>query len=77
MGVFDWLFSKNQLDSRDVENIAFTVQENLKSGNYKTVQVIFNKDTETILELEESQKNYLDDVISITSTPEENYLMFF
>ncbi|ARV57515.1 hypothetical protein BZZ01_01690 [Nostocales cyanobacterium HT-58-2] len=71
MGVFDWLFSKNQLDSRDRELIALTIRENLESGNYNIVQGLFNKDTETILELEECQKNYLDNAISIISTPEE------
>jgi hypothetical protein len=69
--LFDWLFSKIKEDPHD--SLALRIKENLESGDYKVIQGIFDSPRETleIIEIEESQKNYLDNAISITSTPEE------
>ncbi len=44
----NWFQSRNYLKQSDKDNIAFTIQEKLSSGNYKTVQGIFNQRTNDI-----------------------------
>ncbi len=40
--IVDWFPSRSAINLADKDNIAFTLQSKLDSGNYKTVQGIFN-----------------------------------
>ncbi|MCK6512128.1 hypothetical protein L6R29_19515 [Myxococcota bacterium] len=46
--IVDWFRSRNDIKVEDRDNIAFTLQEKLANGNYKTVQGIFNTRTNTL-----------------------------
>lgn len=46
--VVRWFRSKSKIKQADKDNIAFTLQSRLESGNYKTVQGIFNTRTEVV-----------------------------
>lgn len=43
--VTSWFFGRNDLYYTDADHIAFTLQQKLGSGQYETVQGIFNKRT--------------------------------
>jgi hypothetical protein len=47
--ILDWFKNRNQIPENEKENIAFTIQEYLKNGNYKVIQGIFTESTEEIL----------------------------
>ena len=46
--IIDWFKNRNAIKEKDKDNIAFTIQEKLKSGKYKTIQGIFNAREETL-----------------------------
>ena len=48
--IISWFTGRQNLKESDRDNIAFTLQENLRTGKYKTVQGIFNKRTNTVLD---------------------------
>ena len=43
-----WFQARHNLKTGDRDNIAFTLQQKLKDGKFKTVQGIFNKRTEKV-----------------------------
>ncbi|MFI2632324.1 hypothetical protein ACH5A2_18295 [Streptomyces collinus] len=48
--IVDWFQSRNDLKESDKENVGVTVKTWMKEGNYKIVQGIFNKRTETLVD---------------------------
>lgn len=48
--IIDWFKGREQLKVSDKDNIAFTLQEKLKDGKFKTVEGIFNKNTNECLD---------------------------
>ncbi len=46
--ITNWFTDRQTLKESDKDNIAFTLQEKLASGEYSTVQGIFNTRTQTI-----------------------------
>jgi len=43
--IIDWFQGRTELKQSDKDNIAFTLQQKLKNGKYKTIEGIFNKRT--------------------------------
>ena len=58
--IIDWFQSRNDIKEKDKENIAFTIKERLKSGDFKIVQGIFNKRTDDIVDGRAMQTKELD-----------------
>ena len=48
--IVEWFRNRNDIKNKDRDNIAFTLQQKLDSGNYKTVQGIFNQGSNTMLD---------------------------
>jgi len=46
----NWFQSRHNLKTSDRDHIAFTIQQNLKDGQFKTVQGIFNKRTSQLVD---------------------------
>ncbi len=59
--IVEWFRSRNDIKEADKNNIAFTIKENLRSGNYKVVQGIFNKETEELKDVRIMESESLDD----------------
>ena len=55
--LLDWFRGKTKLKQSDRDNIAFSLQERLSNGRYKTVQGIFNKRTNEVLDGQEIKSN--------------------
>jgi hypothetical protein len=43
--IISWFRSRTALNQADKDNLAFTIQEKLKAGDFKTIQGVFNKRT--------------------------------
>ncbi len=48
--ITNWFVERSELKESDQNNLAFTLQEKLENGHYKTVQGIFNPRTNKILD---------------------------
>jgi len=48
--IIDWFRGRQELKQSDKNNIAFTLQEKLTNGNYKTIEGIFNKKSSEMLD---------------------------
>jgi hypothetical protein len=46
--ILNWFRARNDLKARDRDAVAFTLQQKLKSGKFRTVQGIFNTRTSTL-----------------------------
>lgn len=46
--IIKWFEERNDLVMEDKDNIAFTLQDKIAKGEYKTVQGVFNKKSNTI-----------------------------
>jgi len=73
--IVDWFQSRNDIKEKDKENIAFTIKERMKSGDYKVVQGIFNKRSEDIVEGRAMQTEKLDD--ELEKVHEKNELVIY
>jgi len=62
--IVNWFRNRRKLKESDKANIAFTLQERLRNGDYKTVKGIFNKRTEEILDAEQVQSKKIDDKLA-------------
>jgi hypothetical protein len=62
--VIDWFKGRTQLKVSDKDNIAFTIQEKLKDGKYETVQGIFNKSTNELLDAKKYKSEEIDDQLA-------------
>lgn len=58
--IVHWFQHRNDIKDADRSNIAFTLQQKLDSGEYKTVQGIFNKRTSTVVEGRAVQSKEVD-----------------
>lgn len=58
--VVDWFRKRNQIKQADKDNIAFTLQDKIGSGEYKTVQGVFNTRTNEIVEGQTIESEKLD-----------------
>lgn len=58
--IVQWFVGRRALKESDKENIAFSVQEKLKNGEYKTVQGIFNTASEEVLDAEVYESKEID-----------------
>lgn len=58
--IVNWFQDRQRLKNSDKDNIAFTIQEQLKGQDYKTIQGIFNKRTNEVLDAQEIHSNQLD-----------------
>ena len=47
--IIEWFQSREDLVGRDKDNIAFTIKQRLKKGQYKVVQGVFNKGTDRVV----------------------------
>jgi hypothetical protein len=56
-----WFKNRSNLVEEDTENLAFTLQSKLKSGDYKTVQGIFNKRTADVVEGRKIESKEVDE----------------
>jgi hypothetical protein len=59
--IVNWFRAREELKNSDKDNIAFTLQEKLKNGKYKTVQGIFNTRTNELLDEEKIISEQIDD----------------
>jgi hypothetical protein len=62
--ILAWFRNRRKLKESDKENIAFTLQERLKSGKYKTIRGIFNKNTEEFPDVEQVDSNDIDEKLA-------------
>lgn len=58
--IINWFQNREKFKNSDKDNIAFTIQEKVKSKEYKTIQGIFNKRTNEVLDAQEIRSNQLD-----------------
>jgi hypothetical protein len=60
IGIANWFRARENLKNSDKDNIAFTLQEKLKNGQFKTVKGIFNKNTNELVDGEKSISDQID-----------------
>jgi len=58
-----WFTNRHQLKQADRDNLAFTLQNKLKSGKYSTVQGIFNTRTNEVVDGRKMESGEIDDTI--------------
>ena len=59
--IVDWFTEREYIITSNPDHIAFTVKDNLESGNYRIVQGIFNKKKTTVKEKRVIEADELDD----------------
>jgi len=59
--IVSWFRARTDLKLQDKDNIAFSLQEKLKTGKYKTVHGIFNSQTEELLDYNSVESNDIDE----------------
>lgn len=62
--IINWFRDRQGLMEEDKDNIAFTVQDALKSGQYTNVQGIFNSRTATIVASRAMKADKVDDKLA-------------
>jgi len=73
--IVNWFQSRNDIKEQDKANIAFTIKERMKSGDYKVVQGIFNTKSEEIIEGRAMQTESLDE--ELEKVHERNELVIY
>lgn len=58
--IINWFQNREKIKNSDKDNIAFTIQNKIKNREYKTVQGIFNKRTNEVVDAQEIRSNQLD-----------------
>jgi hypothetical protein len=58
--IVDFLRGREELKESDMDNIAFSLQEKVGSGDYQTVYGIFNKRTNQVLDAERITSEDID-----------------
>jgi len=48
--IIEWFRNRNDIKNQNRDNIAFTLQQKLDSGKFKTVQGIFNQNSNTMID---------------------------
>jgi hypothetical protein len=62
--IVNWFRNRSAIQEQDKDNIAFTIKENLQSGNYTVVQGIFNRRTEELVDSQVIETKELDNKMS-------------
>lgn len=58
--IVDWFRGRASLKQSDLNNVGFSLQERLASGDYQTVYGIFNTDTGAVLDAETVNSRSVD-----------------
>lgn len=58
--IVDWFQSRLALKSSDVNNVGFSIQERLASGEYRTVYGVFNTRTQQLIDAETVTSQQID-----------------
>jgi hypothetical protein len=58
--ICNWFQARVALKNRDIDNVGFSLQERLASGNYRTVYGIFNQRTQQVLDTESVSSQWVD-----------------
>ena len=66
-----WFRNRRALVASDRDNIAFTLQNKLKSGKYNTVQGVFNTRTNEVIDGHKMMSNEIDNTIERLHADEE------
>lgn len=61
--IVNWFRNRSRLVQEDEARIAFTLQERLKNGNYKTVQGIFDTDANAVVEGRAMESRKVDETL--------------
>jgi len=69
--IVDWFRGRQRLKQSDKDNIALTLQQKLASGRYKTIQGIFNKRTNELLDSEVTEAEEIDEQVAEAHRGEE------
>ena len=59
--IINWFREREKIKNADKNNIAFTIQEKMKNKQYKTVQGVFNKRTNEVVDAREIYSNEVDE----------------
>lgn len=59
--VINWFRTKQSLVQSDRDNIAFTIKENMNSGQYVVYQGVFNRRTEQLIDGQKLESGRIDD----------------
>jgi hypothetical protein len=62
--IVDWFQGRQSLKQADSENIAITLNQKLKEGNYKTVQGIFNTNSGKLLDGVQYESENIDEKLA-------------
>ncbi|GHV85527.1 hypothetical protein AGMMS50230_11350 [Spirochaetia bacterium] len=69
--IIEWFRSRQNLKQSDKDNIAFTLKEKWESGQYGTVQGIFNTRTGELLDAEKTHAKSVDEKVAEIHSKEE------
>lgn len=69
--VIAWFRDRTSLKLQEKNNIAFSLQEKLREGGYKTIQGIFNTDREELLDYQAVKSNRIDEELAATHREED------
>jgi len=69
--IIDWFRSRNDIKTRDEDNIAFTLKEKMATGQYNVVQGIFNTRTEKVVEGRNIHAKELDEQMTAAHRQQE------
>jgi heme/copper-type cytochrome/quinol oxidase subunit 1 len=58
--IVSWFRKREKIKNADKDNIAFTIQEKMQNKQYKTVQGIFNKRTNEVVNAQEIRSDKVD-----------------
>jgi hypothetical protein len=61
--IVDWFRSRNDILESDKDKVAVTIQEALQSGNYRTVQAIYDRDTDTVVDIRKVDAKSVDEKV--------------
>ena len=70
-----WWSNRNAIPERDRENLAFTIKDDLKNGNYRVIQGVFNRNTEKVVGGEKYETEQLDE--ELDELHEDNRLVIY
>jgi hypothetical protein len=62
--IVNWFRNRSPIKEQDKDNIAFTLKENLESGNFRLVQGVFNPSTEKLVDGRVIETKELDEKMS-------------
>jgi len=69
--IIGWFRVRQALKQSDANNLAFSIQQRLASGNIKTVQGIFNERTNQLLDAKKYESQNVDDELARLHTNDD------